>query len=136
MGFCLMASASKEAQVTDTRSIRSRFSSVALVVACACVWAVEARLASQTRAQDPGVRTGAAAAGAPIDGLTSGQREYFARGQEDFAESEGLADGLGPRMNLDSCGGCHSQPALGGSSPAVNPQYAFATLNGGRDGVP
>jgi CxxC motif-containing protein (DUF1111 family) len=29
-------------------------------------------------------------------------------------------------MNLDGCGGCHSQPAIGGTSPAVNPQVAFA----------
>ncbi|HZP47403.1 MAG TPA: di-heme oxidoredictase family protein [Vicinamibacterales bacterium] len=119
-----------------TRSLRSRWPSVALVLACTCAWAAEARLASQIRAQDPGVRAGAAAAGAPLDGLSAGQREYFTRGQEDFAEAEGLADGLGPRMNLDSCGGCHSQPAIGGSSPAVNPQFAFATLNGGRDSVP
>ena len=39
-------------------------------------------------------------------------------------------------MNLDSCGGCHSQPAIGGTSPAINPQVAFATANGGRDLVP
>ena len=36
-------------------------------------------------------------------------------------------------MNLDSCGGCHSQPAIGGTSPAVNPQVAFATAGGARD---
>jgi CxxC motif-containing protein (DUF1111 family) len=29
-------------------------------------------------------------------------------------------------MNLNGCGGCHSQPATGGTSPAVNPQVAFA----------
>ena len=38
-------------------------------------------------------------------------------------------NGLGPRMNLDSCGGCHIQPALGGSSPdgktTSNPQVTF-----------
>jgi CxxC motif-containing protein (DUF1111 family) len=39
-------------------------------------------------------------------------------------------------MNLDSCGGCHMQPALGGSSPFVNPQFAFAKKNGGTDTVP
>src|SRR5947207_6236091 len=32
-------------------------------------------------------------------------------------------------MNLDGCAGCHAQPATGGSSPAVNPQVAFATEN-------
>ena len=37
-----------------------------------------------------------------------------------------MADGLGPRMNLDGCAGCHAQPATGGTSPSVNPQVAFA----------
>jgi CxxC motif-containing protein (DUF1111 family) len=87
-----------------------------------------------TRAQDPGVRTGAAGAGGSLGGLSPGQAEYFTAGQTDFAEEETVAEGLGPRMNLDSCGGCHSQPALGGSSPAVNPQFAFASQGG--DGVP
>src|SRR5262249_53011037 len=41
-----------------------------------------------------------------------------------FNERETVAGvGLGPRFNLDSCGGCHAQPAAGGSSPAVNPQF-------------
>jgi len=84
---------------------------------------------------DPGVRAGAAAGG-PIDGLSPGQLQYFAAGRDDFAEAEDVKDGLGPRMNLDSCAGCHSQPAAGGSSPAVNPQVAFATLDGGLDKVP
>ena len=39
-------------------------------------------------------------------------------------------------MNLDGCGGCHIQPAIGGSSPAVNPQVAFARKSGGTDKVP
>ena len=39
-------------------------------------------------------------------------------------------------MNLDSCGGCHAQPASGGSSPALNPQVAFATQDGGGDQLP
>jgi CxxC motif-containing protein (DUF1111 family) len=39
-------------------------------------------------------------------------------------------------MNLDSCGGCHIQPALGGTSPFVNPQVAFARRDGGTDRVP
>ncbi|MGE3507564.1 MAG: di-heme oxidoredictase family protein [Vicinamibacterales bacterium] len=84
--------------------------------------------------RDPGVRSGTAAAGAPLPGLTARQREYFQLGAEDFAEVESVADGIGPRANLDSCGGCHLQPALGGSSPALNPQVAFAQQ--GRDRVP
>jgi CxxC motif-containing protein (DUF1111 family) len=39
-------------------------------------------------------------------------------------------------MNLDSCGGCHAQPAVGGTSPAVNPQVAFANAMGARNRVP
>jgi CxxC motif-containing protein (DUF1111 family) len=102
------------------------------------VVASQVRIASQsagfTRAQDPGVRAGAAGAGGYIPGLTAHQLEYFTAGQTDFAEAETVAEGLGPRMNLDSCAGCHSQPAVGGSSPETNPQFAFATLGG--DGVP
>jgi CxxC motif-containing protein (DUF1111 family) len=88
------------------------------------------------QAKDPGVRGGAAGAGNAIGGLSGNQTAFFTSGQTDFNGSEDVADGLGPRMNLDSCGGCHAQPASGGSSPAVNPQIAFATLDGGTDTVP
>jgi CxxC motif-containing protein (DUF1111 family) len=77
-------------------------------------------------ARDPGVRGGAPGAGGPIAGLTANERRFFEHGKEDFEEVEDVADGLGPRMNLDGCGSCHSQPAIGGTSPAVNPQVAFA----------
>ena len=88
------------------------------------------------RAQDPGVRAGTGAAGGPLAGLTDAENEYFLAGKGEFEEAEEVPEGLGPTMNLDSCGGCHSEPALGGTSPAVNPQIAFATKNGGRDKVP
>src|SRR5207249_9193167 len=52
---------------------------------------------------------------------------------EAFTEPEGIKDGFGPRFNLDSCGGCHQQPAVGGSSPSVNPQVALATQGGARN---
>jgi CxxC motif-containing protein (DUF1111 family) len=50
-------------------------------------------------------------------------------------------------MNLDGCGGCHIQPAIGGTSPNAavgtpplgnvpNPQVAFARKDGGTDSVP
>lgn len=87
-------------------------------------------------ATDPGVRGGAAGAGAPLAGLTTNELSYFNVGLEDFEEEEDVPDGLGPRMNLDSCAGCHIQPAIGGSSPTVNPQIAFATKIGGSDKVP
>src|SRR5262249_23685326 len=64
------------------------------------------------------------------------EKAFFQAGLEDFVEVEGVGDGLGPRFNLDSCVGCHSQPAPGGSSPAVNPQVAVATAFGARNTLP
>jgi len=83
--------------------------------------------------RDPGVRGGATGAGGHLPGLTTtnadgsagGEVAFFELGQEDFGEAEEVADGIGPRFNLDGCGGCHAQPAVGGSSPAVNPQAAI-----------
>src|SRR5437773_7956010 len=71
---------------------------------------------------DPGVRGGAAGAGATFANLTAGETAAFNAGADQFAEVEGVPQGLGPRFNLDSCGGCHIQPAMGGTAPAVNPQ--------------
>ena len=56
--------------------------------------------------------------------------------EEAFNEVEVVEDGLGPRFNLDSCGGCHSHPSVGGSSPASNPQVAMATAFGAQNVVP
>ena len=44
--------------------------------------------------------------------------------------------GLGPRFNLDSCGGCHTQPAVGGSSPAINPQVEVAKKERAHNEIP
>jgi CxxC motif-containing protein (DUF1111 family) len=89
---------------------------------------------SQFRASDPGVRGGAAGAGGQIAGLSMTQAAFFTDGLDTFNEVDTVADGLGPRMNLDSCTGCHTQPATGGTSPFVNPQVAFA--HAGADTVP
>jgi CxxC motif-containing protein (DUF1111 family) len=82
------------------------------------------------------VRGGDYGSGAPIAALTRAELAYFYAGKTDFEESETVPDGLGPTMNLDSCGGCHSQPGLGGSSPAANPQVDFATRLGARNKLP
>jgi len=110
--------------------------SIVAVAAIAFVGSFQVRIASQTTsgARDPGPRGGAPGAGDPLPGLTPAQAEYFQVGLEDFSAAEEPADGLGPRMNLDSCVGCHLQPAAGGSSPAVNPQVAFAAAS--RDALP
>src|SRR5260370_18626337 len=76
---------------------------------------------------DPGPRGGPAGARTPFSTLTAGELDFFTNhGVPQFSQVEAVADGLGPRFNLDSCGGCHIQPALGGSSPASNPQFTRA----------
>ena len=87
-------------------------------------------------ARDPGVRGGAPGAGRHLPGLSAGEVAFFETGKEDFAEAEGVGDGLGPRFNLDGCGGCHAQPETGGTSPAINPQVAIARAFGARNVVP
>jgi CxxC motif-containing protein (DUF1111 family) len=87
---------------------------------------------------DPGVRGGAPGAGGPLPGLSAAQLSYFTSAQGVFNKVDGVPapGGLGPRFNLDSCGGCHAQPAAGGTSPATNPQIAVATSNGAKNTIP
>ena len=92
---------------------------------------------------DPGVRSGPTGAGSPIPGMTDNQKAFFAAGMADFAQIEsvlgivsGTGAGLGPRFNAESCGQCHGYPALGGTSPATNPQVAAATDQGAANQVP
>src|SRR2546425_10243365 len=95
-----------------------------LVVLAALLLGAAALLQAQTltstlfRASDPGVRGGDPGAGGEIAGLTARQLEFFTAGQDEFADVDGVAEGLGPRMNLDSCGGCHAPPGTGGTSPS------------------
>ncbi|HEV8689592.1 MAG TPA: di-heme oxidoredictase family protein [Ideonella sp.] len=86
-------------------------------------------------AKDPGVRAGPPGAGEPLKGLDKHERTAFEVGKEEFAETEDPRDGLGPTMNLNSCVGCHVAPAMGGTSPAINPQVAFATELGAHNKV-
>ena len=87
-------------------------------------------------ATDPGVRGGDPGAGEPLANLSPDQSTLFFDGKASFAETEQLADGLGPRFNLDSCNGCHAQPVNGGSAPPLNPQVTVATAFGARNKVP
>lgn len=79
--------------------------------------------ADSFRARDPGVRGEAPGAGGPIAGLTDDESEMFTVGLADFSEEEEVDEGVGPRFNFVGCAGCHSQPATGGTSPAVNPLF-------------
>jgi CxxC motif-containing protein (DUF1111 family) len=113
---------------------------LALASAVAAAFLFQTETSSQTfssfNARDPGVRFGDPGAGGPIDGLTANELAFFQQGKADFEEAEEADEGLGPTMNLDGCGGCHSQPATGGTSPAVNPQVAFANKDGATNRIP
>jgi CxxC motif-containing protein (DUF1111 family) len=100
------------------------------------LFAVATHLDAGFMASDPGVRLGLPGAGDPIPDLTPEELSFFYAGLDQFNEVEGVEDGLGPRFNLDSCGGCHAQPATGGTSPFVNPQVAVATDQGAKNVVP
>ena len=98
---------------------------------------------------DPGVRGGPAGAGGPLAGLHSSELALFYAALGRFQEIDSVSgtindappgtqsgSGLGPRFNMNSCSGCHSQPAVGGTSPSKNPQVAVATLHGAQNAVP
>jgi CxxC motif-containing protein (DUF1111 family) len=91
-----------------------------------------------SQATDPGVRGGAPGAGGPLPGLSQVQLNFFTAAQGVFSSIDAVPfpGGLGPVFNLNSCGGCHSQPALGGAGPLPNPEIAVATLMGATNKIP
>jgi CxxC motif-containing protein (DUF1111 family) len=103
-------------------------------------------------AHDPGVRSDSIAAGQPLSSLTASQLQFFLDGQARFNQIDSVSGGivgepgigLGPTFNGNSCGGCHAQPAAGGTSPSAsayphlgpNPQVVIATADGASNVVP
>src|SRR5258708_6704388 len=101
---------------------------------------------------DPGPRGGAANAGGSFAGLNANEVAFFSAALGVFREVNSVSGtipgeagtGLGPTFNLNSCTGCHAQPATGGTSPAPfspqvpvpNPQIAVATLDGATNTIP
>jgi CxxC motif-containing protein (DUF1111 family) len=93
---------------------------------------------------DPGVRQGTSGAGGPLDNLDVREADFFDAARLIFAEVTSVVgsipgeagQGLGPRFNATSCAECHSFPALGGSSPARNPQIDVATRHGAQNIIP
>ena len=75
-------------------------------------------------------------AGQPLPTLTPAQLQFFQDGLARFIEVDSVSGtisgesgkGLGPGFNSDSCGSCHSQPAVGGTSPSSN-AYPFIGPN-------
>jgi len=117
-------------------------SMLVFIVAVAFAINVQSQIAKFT-ASDPGVRAGSNGAGGMHPSLTSVEQQTFSIGREVFQEVGSVQGtlpdteaGLGPRFNLDSCAGCHSQPDIGGSSPAVNPQVAVAKKAGATNEIP
>jgi CxxC motif-containing protein (DUF1111 family) len=108
---------------------------LAAILACACSLGQ-----GKPDPVDPGVRGGPAGAGGPLPGLTADETAFFQDGQARFAEIEAVQgsanNGLGPRFNSNQCLSCHSQPAIGGTSPAQNPLPAVAMLDGAKNTVP
>jgi CxxC motif-containing protein (DUF1111 family) len=99
---------------------------------------------------DPGPRGGSINAGTAIAGLTADQSRFFQNALGQFTEVENVPSpspgngGLGPTFNGNSCGMCHIQPAVGGTSPSTsaypflgpNPQVAVATFMSATNTVP
>src|ERR1700730_17958919 len=104
---------------------------------------------------DPGVRPGAingqpaATATNPLPlpsvaaNSPTGVLEFFQNGLDRFQAvevvSNGANNGLCPRFNFNQCSGCHSQPTIGGSSPANNPEAAVITagiVSGSTNTIP
>ena len=98
-------------------------------------------------AVDPGPRPGpqpGTGAGNPIPGLPANQVTFWFDGLGLFGETVSVKgtiageplSGLGPAFNGNSCFLCHSQPAIGGSSPSMNPQIGIANLDGATNTIP
>ncbi|HEX9982223.1 MAG TPA: di-heme oxidoredictase family protein [Thermoanaerobaculia bacterium] len=97
---------------------------------------------------DPGPRGGTPDAGAPLASVAANNPttilNFFLNAEARFKELGSVSgtivgapdDGLGPRYNSLSCARCHAHPAVGGSSPSVNPQIADATAAGATNTIP
>src|ERR1700694_773091 len=93
---------------------------------------------------DPGVRGGPSGAGGALAGLSSDELNFFKAAKVRFAEIGSVSGtvpgeagvGLGPGFNSNSCASCHAQPAVGGTDPKVNPQFAIANLDGATNTIP
>jgi len=116
--------------LTKARNGRKFLVSIAFAAVC---WAQS----------DPGVRGGPPGAGGTFTVLDNTNRaadqalhDAFLQFKDRFGEVDSVSGtiesgvGLGPAFNLNSCAGCHVQPAIGGASPKVNPQIAVRNLDG------
>jgi CxxC motif-containing protein (DUF1111 family) len=96
------------------------------------------------------VRGGTVDSGQPLASVaqTPGASDFFANGSLRFQETEsvqgGANNGLGPRFNANQCSSCHSQAAVGGTSPSAtvfpfvgpNPETLVYGLHGAQNNLP
>lgn len=97
---------------------------------------------------DPGPRGGTPDAGGPLASVAANTPftilDFFLRGEDAFKELNSVSgtivgapdEGLGPRFNALGCARCHAHPAVGGTSPATNPQIADGTAHGATNIIP
>jgi hypothetical protein len=104
------------------------------MVLCAFAFLFATVVMADNSPTDPGPRGGNAGAGGHIANLTVKEAKFFDTGADEFQEVQsvtgsvaGTEEGLGPRFNSNSCASCHAHPAIGGTSPATNPQVSVAT---------
>ena len=96
------------------------------------------------RATDPGVRPLITNSDpTPLTGLAPDELVFFDDGLARFSTIEVVGgatttqgNGLGPRFNSNQCSSCHSQPIVGGSSPALNPLLLIARTSGATNTIP
>jgi CxxC motif-containing protein (DUF1111 family) len=97
---------------------------------------------------DPGPRGGPPDAGGPLASVAANNPftilDFFLRGEDAFTELNSVKgtivgapdEGLGPRFNALGCARCHAHPAVGGTSPATNPQIADGKAHGASNVIP
>ena len=109
-----------------------RFVSVSI-----CIAALLVSGAAFAQLTDPGNQAASRGTGAALSSVLAndnpGILAFFQDGQSRFQDVESVSNsptgnnGLGPRFNSNSCVSCHAQPAVGGTGPAVNPQFKFTS---------
>src|SRR5690349_8157668 len=88
-----------------------RIAGALVLIAAWLTVSVKLQAVPPATATDPGVRGGAAGAGAAVGGLTTSQLTVFSDGKTSFTTAKTVPTGLGPRFNSNQCSSCHTQPA-------------------------
>ena len=151
---------------TNTSSSFGRLIFIGVILTCGIATAVLAQDSGFFKAKDPGPRPNPVSPiPNPVAGLNENEAALFNESLLRVSELEGTCDtcsqqpqgvlpidpdpsnpfsplklvnsaGMSPVFNADQCFVCHSQPVIGGSSPAHNPAEKIAHRLGGTNTVP